>query len=90
MVLMTNSTPFYTSETGKGGSIAEDLSADLLSTLGFSAEQLTSEEDAFLEEWCHVCGRPTDHRGEHDDLVEANLAAYSSTEGVVYNLEHRS
>lgn len=28
------------------------------------------------QDWCGVCGRPTDHFAEHDGLVEAGLAEY--------------
>lgn len=29
-----------------------------------------------MDAYCFICSRPTDHRGEHDDLVEAGLAEY--------------
>ena len=36
-----------------------------------------------LMDFCFVCNRPTDHRAEHDDLVEAGLASYDPEEGIV-------
>lgn len=35
-------------------------------------------------EFCFVCSRPTDHRAEHDDLVEAGRARYDEHNGVVH------
>lgn len=34
--------------------------------------------------WCYVCNRPTDHRAEHDDLVEQGKARYDDDFGNVY------
>ena len=45
----------------------------------FNGEPLTFEDiDTYdlAEPHCFVCGRHTDHFGEHDDLVEAGVAAY--------------
>lgn len=39
--------------------------------------------DAY-DEWCYVCSRPTDHRAEHDDLVEEGKARYDEIDGFVY------
>ena len=36
-----------------------------------------------IMDFCFVCNRPTDHRAEHDDLVEAGLASYDPEEGIV-------
>lgn len=35
-------------------------------------------EDHYYE-WCFVCSRPTDHRAEHDDLVEVGRARSSES-----------
>lgn len=35
-----------------------------------------------MDEYCFVCGRCTDHVGEHEALVEAGLAEYAE-DGVV-------
>jgi hypothetical protein len=35
---------------------------------------------------CFVCGRHTDHWGEHDDLVDAGLATYGP-DGSVYSVK---
>lgn len=40
-------------------------------------------EDHYYE-WCFVCSRPTDHRAEHDDLVEVGRARYDEHNGVVH------
>lgn len=49
--------------------------------------QDTSAQDAYMgflsEPHCFVCGRHTDHFGEHDDMVEAGTARYDD-EGNVY------
>lgn len=36
----------------------------------------TADESDFYDEWCFVCSRATDHRGEHDDLVASGRAHY--------------
>lgn len=36
------------------------------------------------DDWCYVCSRPTDHRAEHDDLVEEGKARYDEDFGLVY------
>lgn len=57
------------------------------STDGTSTTDLR-EEEIFLPEpdedpFCFVCGRCTDHWGEHDDLVEAGMAEYKRDGSVV-------
>lgn len=37
-----------------------------------------------VDPWCYACNRPTDHRAEHDELVEAGLARYDSDLPYVY------
>lgn len=37
-----------------------------------------------VDPWCYACNRPTDHRAEHDELVEAGLARYDEHNGVVH------
>lgn len=73
-------TNIYSTSTD-GAPIVGDLDSDLRYELGFSSEELESpasfyDESDFYNEWCFVCSRPTDHRGEHDDLVEQGLASY--------------
>ena len=36
------------------------------------------ESAPWIDPFCHVCGRCTDHFAEHDDLVGAGLASYQS------------
>lgn len=68
----------------------------MTSNLVYSTDGTTTtdlrEEEVFLPEaeveyeetpYCLVCGRCTDHWGEHDDLVEAGLAEYRSDGSVV-------
>lgn len=40
----------------------------------------------YLTEYCFVCLRATDHRGEHDDLVEQGLATYSRNTAEVHRV----
>lgn len=73
-------TNIYSTSTG-GAPLVGDLDPDLLNELGFRSEELERpdsfyDESDFYNEWCFVCSRPTDHRGEHDDLVEQGLASY--------------
>lgn len=77
----TSSTTVYsTSSTGEVNfsNLDEELSLDLdLVEPDYSHydRHLYDESDPY-EEWCFVCSRATDHRGEHDDLVEQGLASY--------------
>ncbi len=34
------------------------------------------EQPAYVEEYCFVCSRPTDHVGEHDEFVARGVAEY--------------
>lgn len=43
-----------------------------------------ADESDFYNDWCFVCSRPTDHRGEHDDLVAQSKASYDDVYGFVY------
>lgn len=69
--------PVYTTTTGQSprGEYAEDAG------LGSAAWDLADPEP-----FCFVCGRCTDHVGEHEALVEAGLARYSG-DGSVYKTE---
>ena len=60
------------------------LDQDLSWALGFEVHPDAEEP------WCGVCRRPTDHFAEHDDLVEAGLAAYDALTGSVRDLRARA
>lgn len=86
---MTNSTVFSTT-SGETKPAFEALSFDLRYELGLPTEESSQHHDYDYDEsdyydWCFVCSRPTDHRGEHDDLVEAGLASYDSHLGMVHS-----
>lgn len=82
MNTMIASTTVY-STTTEGGADYTGLSAELVSELRLDApEGHSAWED---QDWCFVCSRPTDHRGEHDDLLEEGKASYDSLYGVVYS-----
>lgn len=86
----TGATTVYSTSTTGEVSFAE-LSLDLRAELGISVEERDSfnpfyDESDYYDEWCFVCGRPTDHRAEHDDLVEQGLASYDRTSGIVYSI----
>lgn len=38
---------------------------------------------AMSEDWCHICGRPTDHRGEH---TPEQIAAWAAKPGLLQSL----
>lgn len=44
-----------------------------------TAGRKAKEVAASQEHYCFVCWRPTDHVGDHDDLVAAGKASYDST-----------
>lgn len=73
---MTTSNAVYSTTTGVESTFGE-LSEELLSELG-----LNTPKDDY--EFCFVCSRATDHRGEHDDLVEAGKARYDEIDAMVY------
>jgi len=84
---MTNST-VYSTVSGEKTASFEGLSSELRYELGLPTEQDVRDDsfsefpddyEYYLNEWCFVCSRPTDHRGEHDDLVEQGLASYDDT-----------
>lgn len=81
--MMIDSATVYSTST-EGGADFTGLSAELVSELRLNAPAGASSmwED---QDWCFVCQRPTDHWGEHDDLVEEGKASYDPTYGVVYS-----
>jgi hypothetical protein len=87
---MTNST-VYSTATGEKTPEFEELSLELRYELGLPTEESSRDYDPFYDEsdyydeWCFVCSRPTDHRGEHDDLVAEGRAKYDSRLGMVYS-----
>lgn len=79
----TASATVYSTATNEKASFA-GLSEALVSELRLNApENHTWSSDD--QDWCFVCSRPTDHRGEHDDLVDAGHASYDNRFGVVYS-----
>lgn len=89
---MTNSTVYSTTSGEKSPSF-EELSLELRYELGLPTEESSREDDYYpydpadyLDEWCFVCSRPTDHRGEHDDLVDQGLASYDSIMPMVHRV----
>lgn len=81
-----SATTVYSTATGSK-SVYDALPLELKYELGLGTTPAAqAEEQSFEEyyEWCFVCSRPTDHRGEHDDLVEAGKAEYASDSGCVY------
>lgn len=44
--------------------------------LAISYNRMRTVTSHDYDDYCHVCGRYTDHFGEHDELVELGLAAY--------------
>lgn len=57
------------------------MNENVVYTTSTGDTQEVAMEDYY--EFCFVCGRPTDHRAEHDDLVEAGRARYDEHNGVV-------
>lgn len=84
--MTTNEAVYSTSSTG--GSRIGALSAETVQALGLDqSDEYNSMADLdSYYEWCFVCSRPTDHRAEHDNLVEAGKAKYSTDLGVVYSI----
>lgn len=85
----TGATTVYSTSTTEGVSFSE-LSSALRVELGIAEEERDGfnpfyDESDYYDEWCFVCSRPTDHRAEHDDLVEQGLASYDRTSGIVYS-----
>ena len=59
-------------------------SFDLEEAPAIPANALTFEDPYYeMNDWCAVCSRSTDHRGEHDDLKEAGLVQYHAFYGYV-------
>ncbi len=80
-------TTLYSTATGTTPVIADlsdELRYDLDLYAGVDADFPAGDDSDYYFEYCFVCSRATDHRGEHDDLVEAGHATYSLTDGVVY------
>jgi hypothetical protein len=77
MDITSTATPVYSTST-EGEAIFEALSAELVNELDLRME--TPEW-----EYCFVCSRATDHRAEHDDLLEQGLVRYGEGfDGSVY------
>lgn len=94
--LMTNST-VYSTTSGERTASFEALSPELRYELGLPTDEDSRDEDFYhdlsdydhyyyMNEWCFVCSRPTDHRGEHDDLVDQGLASYDDTYPMVHRI----
>lgn len=80
------STILYSTSTGTGSSYGE-LTEELAEQVQlFSENYRTDFDEADLyDSWCYVCSRPTDHRGEHDDLVVEGRARYDERFEIVYS-----
>lgn len=73
-------TPVYSTST-ESEAVFEALSAELTEEL----ELNLLGEDSSDWEFCFVCSRATDHRAEHDDLLEQGLVRYGAGfDGSVY------
>jgi len=87
----SNATTVYSTSTNGEvdfSNLDEDLSLDLdLVEPDYSQyDRHLYDESDFYNEWCFICSRPTDHRGEHDDLVEQGLASYGQgNDAMVYS-----
>lgn len=77
---MTTSNAVYSTTTGEDNGF-DQLSSEMLDKLGLDASPLADIEEY---EFCFVCSRATDHRGEHDDLVEQGKARYDENFPMVY------
>lgn len=77
---MTTSNAVYSTTTGEENSFAQ-LSPEAVEKLGLAAPRYA---DLMEYEFCFVCSRSTDHRGEHDDLVEEGKARYDENFPMVY------
>lgn len=83
-------TTVYSTSTTEGTSF-EALPSELRIELGLPSTEASDgydplwDEADLYDEWCYVCSRPTDHRAEHDDLVERGLASYDREFGIVYS-----
>lgn len=85
----TNATIAYSTTTAEKPVLGE-ISTDLLYELGLQEASEPDFDPSWAEsdlydEWCFVCSRPTDHRGEHDDLVAQGLASYDPKLPMVYS-----
>lgn len=76
----SNATAVYSTTTGEENSFAQ-LSTEMVEKLGLAAPRLAELPEY---EFCFVCSRATDHRGEHDDLVEEGKARYDEEFPMVY------
>lgn len=83
---MTSSNVVYSTSTDETPSF-EGLSEELQFDLILSDAAIEAEEDAWGD-FCFVCFRSTDHRGEHDDLVDEGKASYDPKRGYVYKNDH--
>lgn len=79
----------YSTSTGEANPFIS-LPVELETELGIYRDEVSPEGEytpydmADYIEYCFVCGRCTDHRGEHDDLVEQGLAVYSRNTAEVF------
>lgn len=84
-VTMTTNEAVYSTSTTGGNRIGA-LSADAVYELGLdqsSEYRSVADMDSYYE-YCFVCSRATDHRAEHDELVQEGKAKYATDVGVVY------
>ncbi len=88
MIPMSTATPVYSTATDSKPVFA-DLAPELAQELGLPSDSELDfsiyEESDCYDEWCFVCNRPTDHRAEHDDLVDQGLASYDPELPFVYS-----
>lgn len=83
------STTVYSTSTGEANPFIA-LTTELENELGIHRGEISPEDEyipydmADYIEFCFVCSRATDHRGEHDDLVEQGLAVYSRNTAEVF------
>lgn len=88
MDTLASSTTVYSTSTGEVNpfiALPEALQGELQFIQLANGETVWAESQSdYMDEYCFVCSRATDHRGEHDDLVEQGLATYSRTTAEVY------
>lgn len=87
--MSTEATTVYSTSTDSKP-VFEDLDPELRYELGLPADSaldfpIYDESDYYDDEWCFVCNRATDHRAEHDDLVDQGLASYNPELPLVYS-----
>lgn len=87
--MTTNASTTVYSIGTDGKASYDELDLDTRYELGLSTQESSEgymfyDESDYYDEWCFVCSRPTDHRGEHDDLVISGRASYDPLLGMVY------